>query len=98
MLTDLKVKSFKKTGYYSDTDSLYLRVSTSGKKSWWHRVSGKWLMLGNYPDIPMSDARHINLLVDIEIKKGNSLSFIKDCLKKKKNTNYTLRYAKKGHF
>lgn len=37
MLTDLKVKSFKKTGYYSDRDSLYLRVSTSGAKSWWHQ-------------------------------------------------------------
>ena len=85
MLTDLKVKSFKKTGYYSDRDSLYLRVSTSGAKSWWHRIKTTYLMLGSYPDLSLSDARDLNLLVKIEIKKGNSVNFLKDCLHKTKD-------------
>ena len=52
-LTDLKIKSLNKVGRHSDGNSLYLKVSRIGKKSWSCRFlhNGKTFEMGleTYP-------------------------------------------------
>ena len=82
MLTHKEVENFREPGKkYAVEDSLYLRVSTSGTKTWIHRIKTKELLLGNYPETSLRDARIINLLVKQQVRQGAEISFIRDCLK-----------------
>jgi len=64
-LTALRASGIKKKGRYADGGGLYLRVSPSLNKSWvfrWVRGGSENEMgLGAFPDISLSDARHLAL-------------------------------------
>jgi integrase len=63
-LTDREIKTAKsddKDSFLSDGLGLYLRVRTSGTKTWLYRYkiskTTKWLELGTYPNLSLSEAR-----------------------------------------
>jgi integrase len=60
-LTVKQVEALRLKGYYADGGNLYLRVTSTGAKSWafFYTISGKTreMGLGSYPDISLSDAR-----------------------------------------
>ena len=60
-LSDVKVRKLKKPGRYTDGETLYLKVSPSGNKSWIQRliIRGRRhdLGLGRYPLVSLADAR-----------------------------------------
>ena len=60
-LSDVKVRKLKKPGRYTDGDTLYLKVSPSGSKSWIQRLIIKGrrrdLGLGAYPLVSLAEAR-----------------------------------------
>ena len=60
-LSDVKVRKLKKPGRYTDGDTLYLKVSLSGSKSWIQRLIIKGrrhdLGLGAYPLVSLAEAR-----------------------------------------
>jgi integrase len=63
-LTDREIKTAKsiaKDSFLSDGLGLYLRIRTSGTKTWLYRYkickATKWLELGNYPNLSLSEAR-----------------------------------------
>lgn len=59
-LTDRGVRSFKKEGYYSDGDGLYLVVARTGGRSWIYRYrSGgarRDMGLGSFLDVSLREA------------------------------------------
>lgn len=62
-LTDLAVKRLKDPGYHADGRGLYLQVGQNGSKSWLLRFTrdGKqrWMGLGAYPVVSLSEARQL---------------------------------------
>ena len=60
-LSDVKVRKLKKPGRYTDGDTLYLKVSLPGSKSWIQRLIIKGrrhdLGLGAYPLVSLAEAR-----------------------------------------
>lgn len=60
-LSDLKVRKLNKSGRYTAGETLYLKVSPAGKKSWIQRliVGGRRhdLGLGTYPLVSLAEAR-----------------------------------------
>lgn len=75
-LTDLKIKSLNKVGRHSDGNSLYLKVSRIGKKSWSCRFlhNGKTfeMGLGTYPAISLREARRKRSEIQLEVARGNN--------------------------
>ena len=60
-LSDLKVRKLNKPGRYTAGETLYLKVSPSGNKSWIQRliINGRRhdLGLGRYPLVSLAEAR-----------------------------------------
>lgn len=74
-LTELKIKNLTKVGRYADGNSLYLKVSVTGNKSWSCRYvyNGKVVQmgLGKYPAISLKEARQRRNEVQLQIARGN---------------------------
>ena len=74
-LTELKIKNLTEVGRYADGNSLYLKVSVTGKKSWSCRYvsNGKAVQmgLGKYPAISLKEARQRRNEVQLEVARGN---------------------------
>lgn len=62
-LTDRKIKSLIKPGYHADGGNLYIRVKTSGAKSWAFRWKNnnkvRDIGLGGYPALSLKEARKL---------------------------------------
>lgn len=60
-LSDLAVRKLKTPGVHADGGGLYLQVTEAGAKSWLYRYMlrgrERWMGLGSYPSISLSDAR-----------------------------------------
>lgn len=73
-LTALRVEKIKNPGYYGDGKGLWLRVKTTGAKSWMYRfmLQGKQreMGLGPYPEISLADARQLAADAREQTKRG----------------------------
>lgn len=76
-LTDTKVKNLKakdKAYKTSDGGGLYIFTTKAGGKSWRYdfKLNGKWqtLVLGQYPDMSLSQAREIHETYRASVKQG----------------------------
>lgn len=60
-LTDIKIKALKEAGLYPDGAGLYLKITTTGTKSWIYRFKYNSRLrdmgLGKYPAVSLSTAR-----------------------------------------
>jgi len=73
--TDIQVKKWKPdTGSARATcgDSLYLRGYADGSKVFEFRTKGKWVTLGQYPSLSLTDARSMVLVCKRLLKEGKS--------------------------
>ncbi|WP_164521905.1 integrase arm-type DNA-binding domain-containing protein [Sphingomonas sp. ABOLE] len=84
MLTDAKCRATKPTGKaykLSDSRGLYLFVTATGYRSWrWkYRLRGKEraLVLGAYPDMPLSRARDARDAAALMLRDGQDPSLVK---------------------
>lgn len=73
-LTALRVEKIKNPGYYGDGKGLWIRVKTTGAKSWMYRFmrQGKQreMGLGPYPEISLADARQLAADARALVKRG----------------------------
>lgn len=73
-LTALRVEKIKNPGYYGDGKGLWLRVKSTGAKSWVFRfmIQGKQreMGLGPYPEIGLADARQLAAEFREQSKRG----------------------------
>lgn len=73
-LTALRVEKIKNPGYYGDGKGLWLRVKSTGAKSWVFRfmIQGKQreMGLGPYPEIGLADARQLAAESREQSKRG----------------------------
>ena len=74
-LSEVGVRSAKKTGRHSDGGGLYLNVSTSGGKSWvfmWTPPGGKRreMGLGPYPTVTLAKARAMAANYRVDVAEG----------------------------
>jgi integrase len=62
-LTVKQIEALRDKGYYADGGNLYIKVTTSGSKSWvlFYTIGGKnrEMGLGGYSDVSLADARDI---------------------------------------
>ncbi len=79
LLTDRKIKLAKSTSesiFLNDGLGLYLRVRSSGSKVWLYRYKTidkktRWLELGTYPDMSLTQARSAALNSKVIRKVGD---------------------------
>jgi integrase len=73
-LSDTKIRSLRKKGLHADGQSLYLRITESGSKSWIFRfmLGGRRrdMGLGHYPSITLSEARELAREAHAAIQRG----------------------------
>lgn len=73
-LSDMKIKSLRKKGLHADGQSLYLRITDSGTKSWIFRfmLGGRRrdMGFGHYPSITLSEARELAREAHAAIQRG----------------------------
>ncbi len=85
-LTDLQVLTLTRPGWHGDGDTLYLRVSPRGTKSWIQRKSIKGrrydLGLGPFPRVSLTEARHLAMGNRLRVRQGH------DILKERKHRKH----------
>lgn len=80
-LTDLSVERIRplkdREKFQADMDGLYLKITPKKKKSWYHYgKTRKWLKIGDYPALSLSEARSENKKYKRATDKGlNHLDF-----------------------
>lgn len=100
-LTDAKIRALKpkdKAYKVADYDGLYVNVSKSGSKLWRFkfRLDGKegLLSFGKYPDLSLSDARHLRDEARRKIVKGVNPATAKQVAKRAKTAKSEHTFAK----
>ena len=76
-LTDLQALTLTRPGLHGDGDTLYLRVSPRGTKSWVQRLSIKGrrhdLGLGPFPGVSLIEARHRAMGNRLKVWQGRDI-------------------------
>lgn len=100
-LTDAKVRALKpkdKAYKVADYDGLYVNVSKSGSKLWRFkfRLEGKegLLSFGKYPDLSLSEARHLRDEARRKVVKGINPATAKKAAKRAKKAKSEHTFAK----
>lgn len=100
-LTDAKVRALKpkdKPYKVADYDGLYVNVTKTGSKLWRFkfRIDGKegLLSFGKYPDLSLSEARHLRDEARRKVVKGINPATAKQAAKREKRTKTEQTFAK----
>lgn len=75
-----------KTGFHRDGNNLAF-ISNEKQSFWLHgkRLDEKIIVIGDYPEITLSDARNINFLICDALKISTHRDYIKKCLRRTTN-------------
>lgn len=97
-LTDRHLKAWHTLGApipaQADGGGLYFRIHQSGVPQWYFRYQlggrQRWMFLGNYPDLPLVEARKMARVARVQLDRGEDVAATRQQQKAERNRAHTV--------